>query len=89
MSRFHITDFPRPTLPPGQHVARQLMRFTDEERSAAHHFLVRVTQEEGPTSLGHLMAALGMDLLATMYRLFDASVELADDLDRWEAGGDV
>lgn len=86
MSNPHITDFPRPTLPPGGHLARQLMRFTDEERSAAHHFIVRVVDEEGPTALGQLMAAVGMDVLATMYRLFDESAALAADIERWELG---
>lgn len=88
MTAFHITDFPRPSLPPGGHVARQLMRFTDAERSAAHRFLVEVTAEEGPTPLGQLMAAVGMDVIATMYRLFDESVALVEDIERWEQGSE-
>jgi hypothetical protein len=90
MSRFHVTDYSRPPLPAGQHLARQLMAFTDDERSQAHWFAARVVEEEeGPTALGRLMAAIGLDLLAVMYSFYDASVELAEDIDRMERGGDV
>lgn len=72
------TEFPRPELPAGAHLARCLLSAPPSMLEKLIVFAHGIVRDEDGSDLGEVMAAVGLDALAALHTLDD---QLGDILD--------